>query len=349
MVVPVDMSPRPQRRSRGFLRWFIRSISMILAVSLLFLTYVFHIEPNWYDVHQVTVTLPHLPAAFDRYRIVQLADLHVDNLRDTDRLQRIVQLTAQQQPNLVVMTGDYITGATFEPKVETSTGKNSVTPYQTMPHLKILEVITQLTNAGADRLAPEKYLPTLATGLQQLRAPDGVLAVLGNHDHWRNPKFMATLQGLGIQVLENNLTTIQRGNDQLQIAGVRDFMAKQADLQPILTKMGTSQGAILLAHEPDFADSSAATGKFDLQLSGHSHGGQVYFPGLKRITPPLAYKYPAGQYQVNQMIQYTSRGVGIVTPRVRFNCRPEITVVTLRSPAVQAQLSPPVKTTLQST
>jgi predicted MPP superfamily phosphohydrolase len=116
-------------------------------------------------------------------------------------------------------------------------------------------------------------------------------------------------------------------------------MAKQDDLQPILTKMGAAQGAILLAHEPDFADTSAATGKFDLQLSGHSHGGQVHIPGFKRIAPPLGQKYLAGQYQVQQMIQYTSRGLGLVTPRVRFNCRPELTVITLRSATAQAQRS----------
>ncbi len=324
-----DTPPSKKRRSHGLWRWLIRSLSMILAVSLLFLTYVFHIEPGWYDVHQVTLTLPHLPAAFDRYRIVQLTDLHIDNLRDTDRLQKIVKLITQEQPNLIVMTGDYITGAIFEPPGEKHEGKTA--PYQAMPHLKFLDTITEVTGAGHNRLAPLKSLPTLATGLQQLHAPDGILAVLGNHDHWSNPQFNQTMQDLGIKVLENDLAMIQRGSDRLQIAGVRDFLAKQADLQPILAKMGNSQGAILLAHEPDFADISAATGKFDLQLSGHSHGGQVHIPGFRRITPPLAYKYPAGQYQVQEMIQYTSRGVGIVTPRVRFNCRPEITVFTLRS------------------
>ena len=170
--------------------------------------------------------------------------------------------------------------------------------------------------------------------------------MLGNHDQWNDPRLIQTLQDLGVKILANDLTTIQRKTAQIQIAGVKDLMVKQADLQPILTKMGTSTGAILLAHEPDFADTSAATGKFDLQLSGHSHGGQVYIPGLKRFTPPLSKKYPAGQYQVQKMIQYTSRGLGMVTPRVRFNCRPEITVITLRSPQRQGQaqqsIDPPV-------
>jgi uncharacterized protein len=320
-----------KRRSRGLLRRLVHSLCQILAVLLLFLIYIFQIEPTWYDVHQVTLTLPHLPAAFDRYRIVQLTDLHVDNLNDTSRLQKMVELTAQIQPDLIVMTGDYISKAIFTAEHPRKDAKTKPL-YEGMPYLKILDAITRSTKATA-KLSAEQYLPALAAGLQQIHAPDGILAVLGNHDRWdwRTPVFMKVFQDLGITILENDLTQIQRGSDKLQIAGVRDFLIKQADLQPILTKMGTSQGAILLAHEPDFADLSAATGKFDLQLSGHSHGGQVYIPGLKRITPPLSAKYPAGQYQVDRMVLYTSRGIGVVTPRVRFNCRPEITVVTLRS------------------
>lgn len=329
---PPTNQPIRKRRSPGLFRWFLRSISMILAVTLLFLIYIFQIEPNWYDVNQVTLTLPHLPAAFDRYRIVQLSDFHLDNLKDSDRLQKIAQLTNQQRPNLIVLTGDYITGVTItSPAPSAEKIVDSKTSYQ-VSHLSLIEKITELTGANASRLAPAKSLPNLANGLKQLHAPDGILAVFGNHDHWTDPQFKQIFQEQGITVLENDLTQIKRGNDQLSIAGVRDVMANQADLQSILTKMGAAQGAILLAHEPDFADTSAATNKFDLQLSGHSHGGQVYIPGLNRITPPLAKKYPAGQYQVQQMVQYTNRGLGIVTPRVRFNCRPEITVITLRSP-----------------
>jgi len=89
--------------------------------------------------------------------------------------------------------------------------------------------------------------------------------------------------------------------------------------------------AILLAHEPDYADISAPTGRFDLQLSGHSHGGQVILPFIgPPILPSYSHKYPVGQYQVGSMIQYTNRGLGTVAPMVRFNCRPEITVFTLR-------------------
>ena len=94
--------------------------------------------------------------------------------------------------------------------------------------------------------------------------------------------------------------------------------------------------AILLAHEPDFADVSAATGRFDLQLSGHSHGGQVRVPLLKSLAlPPFSHRYSSGLYEVGSMIHYTTRGLGFVNMRLRFFCRPEIAVFTLHSPAVR--------------
>jgi predicted MPP superfamily phosphohydrolase len=88
---------------------------------------------------------------------------------------------------------------------------------------------------------------------------------------------------------------------------------------------------VLLAHEPDFADTSAATGRFALQISGHSHGGQVRLPFMRLVLPQLGEKYPMGLYQVGGMYQYTNRGLGMVSPRVRFNCRPEITILTLQA------------------
>jgi predicted MPP superfamily phosphohydrolase len=87
-----------------------------------------------------------------------------------------------------------------------------------------------------------------------------------------------------------------------------------------------------MAHEPDFADERAETGRFDLQISGHSHGGQVDLPFIGAPVLPLwAHKYSRGLYQVRNMYQYTNVGVGMTPPYIRFNCRPEITVFTLES------------------
>jgi predicted MPP superfamily phosphohydrolase len=88
--------------------------------------------------------------------------------------------------------------------------------------------------------------------------------------------------------------------------------------------------AILLAHEPDFADVAAATQRFDLQISGHSHGGQIVLPIIgPPMLPEFGRKYPSGLYNINNMLLYTNRGVGVTTVNARFNCRPEITIFTL--------------------
>jgi predicted MPP superfamily phosphohydrolase len=92
--------------------------------------------------------------------------------------------------------------------------------------------------------------------------------------------------------------------------------------------------AILLAHEPDYADEAAETSRFALMLSGHSHGGQVVTTsGRVLVRGPLFKKYPNGMYQVGEMLQYTNRGVGTHVLRLRINCPPEITVITLHSQA----------------
>jgi hypothetical protein len=103
-------------------------------------------------------------------------------------------------------------------------------------------------------------------------------------------------------------------------------------LDRVLSKLPPDGCAILLAHEPDFADYSAATGRFDLQISGHSHGGQIVFPVIGAIfLPNFAKKYTSGRYNVNGMAQYTNRGLGTAEIQVRLNCPPEITIFTLSS------------------
>jgi len=103
-------------------------------------------------------------------------------------------------------------------------------------------------------------------------------------------------------------------------------------LDVVLAKLPPSGPAILLAHEPDFADVSATTGRFSLQISGHSHGGQLIFPGIGTLVRgPHAKKYPLGRYRIGEMVHYTSRGLGTNVFWIRINCPPEITVFTLAS------------------
>jgi len=253
--------------------------------------YTNKVEPGWVEVTQVPLTLPHLAPEFDGYRIVQISDIHMDIWMPRDRLVQAVEAVNRQSPDLVVITGDFIT--------------------------------RKLGYSAAD----------LVAGLGALAPRQATLAVLGNHDHWAGATVVRqVIAQSGIVELSNAVYTLRRGEAMLHIAGVDDVLEHQDRLDRVLEQLPADGAAILLAHEPDFADVSAATGRFDLQLSGHSHGGQVIIPFLGPIIlPSYARKYPVGRYQVGGMVQYTNRGLGVVPPRVRFNCRPEIAVLTLQA------------------
>jgi len=157
-----------------------------------------------------------------------------------------------------------------------------------------------------------------------------VLACLGNHDHWTHADTVAgALVDAGITVLRN---TAREVADGLWVAGVDDVWEQYADLGKALAGLPSGAAVVLLAHEPDYADTVAANGRVGLQVSGHSHGGQVRWPFFgPPVLPYLATKYHAGRYRVGDMWLYVNRGVGLVPPAVRFNCRPEVTLLTLRA------------------
>jgi len=181
---------------------------------------------------------------------------------------------------------------------------------------------------------PELYADDLKKVLAMLRPKDSTVAILGNHDHWTNPRLIRrVLRSAGIIDLTNSFYTLCRGNAQLHIAGVDDYMEGLDRLDLVLERLPTTGSAILLAHEPDYADISGRSGRFDLQLSGHTHGGQVRIPYLRPpVLPGLGRKYPVGLYKVHDMFQYTNRGLGTSSFQMRLNCRPEITVFTLQAP-----------------
>jgi uncharacterized protein len=176
---------------------------------------------------------------------------------------------------------------------------------------------------------PKQHLELLDT-LSQLHPRDRTISILGNHDVFNDAEpIRKAIQQAGITLLENTVYTVNRSGATLHIAGVGDVFAKQDKLDRVLAQLPSTGAAIMLAHEPDFADETAATGRFGLQLSGHSHGGQIRLPIYKGYTPLLARKYPLGLYQVGKMIQYTNRGIGMIKIYARFNCRPEISVFNL--------------------
>jgi uncharacterized protein len=171
-----------------------------------------------------------------------------------------------------------------------------------------------------------------ARELSALSAPGGVYAALGNHDYWAGPEHVArALIAHSIPVLINDAVPIECNGARLWIVGVDDVSERHADLSQALRQVPAVEPTVLLAHEPDYAEESKRY-PIDLQLSGHSHGGQVRLPFYGAlILPQLAKKYPIGLERADAMWVYTNRGIGVVSPPVRFNCRPEITLLTLRS------------------
>ena len=176
-----------------------------------------------------------------------------------------------------------------------------------------------------------QYAEPCAAALSALRAPLGRYAVLGNHDHWAGADAVAAaLRSAGLTVLRNQAQRIERGGADVWLIGVDDAFVRKHDLHAALQGVPAAAFKVALMHEPDLADEIARR-PVQLQLSGHSHGGQVRLPGIgPLLLPRLGRRYPMGLYRVGQLRLYTNRGVGRVQPALRFNCPPEITLITLR-------------------
>ena len=245
-----------------------------------------------YDLRleHVTLRFPELPPSLVGLRIAHLSDLHTSHWIHVDYLQSATNLVLAQQPDLIVLTGDFI------------------------HHERDVQ----------------RHVEECACGLAGLRAPLGVFAVLGNHDYWGNPDLvMRAFQEVGIPTLVNRACRVPVGDDALWLVGLDDARHGMPDLAAALADVPDGAFTVLLAHEPDVADIAQGYG-VHLQLSGHSHGGQVYIPGVPSTwLPLLGRKYPRGLYRVGRMWLYTSRGLGSAFPPIRHNCPPEVTLLRL--------------------
>jgi len=169
--------------------------------------------------------------------------------------------------------------------------------------------------------------------LQRLHAPAGKYAVLGNHDYRSDVNTVCQAwEHAGFCVLRNQHAAVTRSGDSLYIVGVDDVLYGDPQLEEAMVGIPASGCKILLAHEPDYA-STAAGYPIDLQLSGHSHGGQIRLPIVGHlIVPEFGSLYPDGHYEAggSGLQVYTSRGVGTTLMPVRFLCRPQIAMITLQ-------------------
>lgn len=268
---------------------------LLVAIAILFATSVYArgVEPRWFDIKTIDVKIAGLNPVFEGYKIVQLSDLHArSGVMDRQQLARVAQLTNLQKPDTIALTGDYITDS------------------------------------------PERAEEMLANAFGQLKTPDGVVAIMGNHDREEdnNISLERAFKKGKVNFLNNAVYSIDRQGHKLNIAGVDDVYFQRADLPLTISQLPQTGTNILLAHEPDFVDTVAITNRFGLQLSGHSHGGQIVIPFLPRVKAELAKKYTNGLYKVDRMQLYVSSGVGTTgLPQARLNCRPEIAVIVLHA------------------
>jgi predicted MPP superfamily phosphohydrolase len=178
-----------------------------------------------------------------------------------------------------------------------------------------------------------RYARSCASALSSLRAQHGVYAVLGNHEYWtgRVTEITRALERVGIRVLVNSSVRLDIADAEWWLAGVDDVWAGAPDLDGTLSGVPQEAFKILLCHAPDFAD-EAAKRNIPLQLSGHSHGGQVHLPRVGRVGRPyMGVKYPYGLQRVegSDSRVYTSAGLGVTMVPIRLNCRPEVALLTL--------------------
>jgi hypothetical protein len=296
----------PEGRKPVTRRWCLKAGCSAVAAGLAACVapplYATQIEPHWIEVTHPDVHPPLLPAPLDGLTIAQLSDLHLGPHVTADDVRRSVELTNRQQADLVVLTGDFV--------------------YQSA-----------------------RYSEACARELASLRAPHGTYAVLGNHDVWTDADEVAGhLSDAGIAVLRDSRLSVDIGGAHLWLLGIEDtghtggrfedfralWQASADRLDGLLEGIPTEDARLLLVHNPDFTEMLPAE-RIDLALCGHTHGGQVRLPLLGPPLVPSCFgqTYAAGLVDGPHTRVYVNRGIGLISPAVRFNCRPEITVLRL--------------------
>jgi uncharacterized protein len=281
----------PNLTRRRFLQW---TLGLGIGAAAL-ASYVRYIEPNWLDITTIDLPIRNLTPSLDGKRIAQLSDIHLSDFFTPDRLADVVARVNALAPDWLALTGDFVCD-------DAEVAEGLVEPLRTLD------------------------IPAYA--------------VYGNHDLWSDrPTVTRYLDAAGIHIQLNSC--VQLDND-LWLAGVDDYWSGRPDLTVSLRDVPHSATTLLLAHEPDYFDIVLhEDAPIALQLSGHSHGGQIRFPTLRAdalgnqsfapVLPRYGRRYPIGLRQLDGRYVYTNRGLGCWPYPVRFNCRPELTLFTLRA------------------
>lgn len=256
----------------------------------------FWFEPSSLKVVEHVLELPLWPEALAGLRVAVLADLHVGSPHNgLDNLRRVVAMTAEQAPDLVLIPGDVVINDVF----------------------------------GGRFVPPEQSAAVLA----ELKPPLGILAVLGNHDHWSDaPRVAAALRAAGIAVLEDEAVALEWNGASFWVAGVTDFWEGNHDVGAALAQVPGGAPVILFSHNPDLfpdvPDSVALT------VASHTHGGQVRLPLLGRPITFSRYgqRYAAGHVVEDGRQLFVSTGIGTSVLPMRFGVPPEISLLELHPP-----------------
>jgi predicted MPP superfamily phosphohydrolase len=255
------------------------------------LGYAVVLEPNWSALERIDVPIPGLPKGLNGLRLGFMADFHRGRFVTEGDISRAVGRLQRQKPDLFLLGGDFV-----ENKAD--------------------------------------YIHSCLKVLSKLEAPLGTYAVFGNHDYWADADIIrSAIDRTRVRLLDNESLKLKWHGEYFYLLGLDDAWEGWPNMKAALKGVDSDAMKILLVHEPDYADRIKNMPTWlPLQVSGHSHGGQVVLPFWgPPVLPYLGKKYPAGLQQVSGRDRwvYTTRGVGHLLP-VRFNCKPEVTLLTLR-------------------
>jgi predicted MPP superfamily phosphohydrolase len=272
-----------------------RFLALSGAVALGLPLYSAEIARHEISVEHVTIPMPRMADVFRGTRMIQISDLHYANYTEPFFIKQVVEHVNRLKGDIVVFTGDYISVGLWTPQ--------DIARFA----YSCAEILSGVT-------CPIRY------------------AVLGNHDYAFNYKIVTdALLSHNIPVLTNRSEPLERDGKRLWFAGTGDALSHSADLDRAIPRASIKGGepVILLTHEPDIVKYVAPYG-VDLMLSGHTHGGQIRIPFLPPLfLPQLGAEFIEGLFRVGNTNLYVNRGIGSVGLPLRFNCPPEITVLTL--------------------
>jgi uncharacterized protein len=260
------------------------------------------LERHAIDTVRKTVFIQNLPTSFHGFTIAQLSDFHYRDFNEPYFIAHAVQAVNRLNPDMVALTGDFITAHRLPP-----------------------------STAKVDRKVHYDDANGCAEILQGLTCPLRFCS-LGNHDAIDPQAVMDALRANHLTPLSNEYFAIDHGGDRLWVAGLADAYYDIPNLATALPKRMANEPVVLLGHEPDFADTVAKYLPVDLMLGGHTHGGQIRIPLMPALfLPAMGLKYVNGLFHVGGGMQlYVNRGLGTMHLPFRFNCPPELTLLTLQ-------------------